>query len=69
MRSPEEEKALRRQLDLAIGRALVDQDFENELLADPAKAVDTPALGDVHVGSLSRLAQLLLDRFWASSSG
>jgi hypothetical protein len=67
--SPEEEKALRRQLDHAIGRALVDHDFADELITDPAKALDAPALSDVHAGSLVSLAHLLLDQFWASTSG
>lgn len=66
---PEQEKALRRQLDQAIGRALVDHDFAAELISDPAKALDSPALGDVHAWSLLSLARVLLDRFWGVDVG
>jgi hypothetical protein len=65
--SPEKEKALRRQLDRAIGRALVDRDFADELMTDPSGTLGAPALDDVHAGSLLSLARVLLDRFWSTS--
>jgi hypothetical protein len=61
--TPVEEKALRRQLDSAIGRALVDADYEAELLARPQVELGTREVASSYT-TLPELAQHLLRLFW-----
>jgi hypothetical protein len=68
------ELALRRQIDHAIGRALVDPDYAATLLAQPGVALDTPgclshqfrALQNIRVSSLRDFAREVRELFWPS---
>ena len=61
--SPQEEKALRRLLDQAIGRALVDYEFAHELMTDPAKALEVPALGFAWTDATATQVYTVFDLF------
>ena len=61
--TPTEERDLRQRLDDAIGRALVDHDYADDLLARPQKELGTQALAD-NYATLRELAQHLLRLFW-----
>jgi hypothetical protein len=61
--TPSEERDLRRRVDVAISRALVDRDYAADLLARPQTALDTHKV-DGKYTRLSALAQHLLRLFW-----
>jgi hypothetical protein len=68
--TPEHERELRQQLDRAIGRALVDNEYAAALLANPVRSVDAEELNAIHASSLHDLACQAMDLFWlVSSSG
>ena len=67
------EKELRRQIDRSVSRALVDGDFAQSLLSNPAVAVEergcTPQqykqLLQIHASSLSDFAHQAQSLFWS----
>ena len=61
--TPAEERDLRQRLDAAIGRALVDHDYADSLLARPQEALDCQGLADNYT-ALRDLAENLLRLFW-----
>jgi hypothetical protein len=61
--TPSQERDLRHQLDGAIGRALVDADYEVELLRRPQENLGTREVAGSYT-TLSELAQYLLRLFW-----
>jgi hypothetical protein len=65
--TPAVEQELRRLLDGAIGRALVDRDYEAELLARPQVTLGSPEL-DSEYTTLRELAQHMLRLFWPAQS-
>ena len=64
--APSEERDLRRHLDSAIGRALVDREYADELLARPQTTLDIQEVAD-NYSTLRELAQHLLWLFWPAS--
>jgi hypothetical protein len=68
------ESELRRQVDRAIGRALVDDDYAAALLAHPAVALGAPGcllrqyleLGEIRASSLQDFASQALEVCWPS---
>jgi hypothetical protein len=55
---------LRRRIDLALGRALIDGEYAARLLADPALMLDIQELGSTPNGSLQELAARASAVFW-----
>jgi hypothetical protein len=64
MTNRRQELALRRQIDLAISRALVDHEYAAGLLARPAQTLDIQDLGNLPRGSLQELATHAQDIVW-----
>lgn len=68
-------RALQRQLDLAVGRAMIDQAYAKRLLADPSVALGeadcAPAqrrtLSKITSSTLPELAEALVSQFWGTS--
>jgi hypothetical protein len=63
--TPSEERDLRRRVDGAISRALVDPDYAADLLARPQATLGTHAV-DGKYTTLHELAQHLRRLFWPS---
>jgi hypothetical protein len=61
--TPSEKRDLRRRVDGAISRALVDCDYAAELLARPRETLGTKAVA-IKYTTLHELAQHLLRLFW-----
>lgn len=67
-----EERRLRREIDRAVGRALVDHSFAACLLAQPTLAVEAAVCGQpeyfpvchLQAHDLDGFARLMLDQFW-----
>jgi hypothetical protein len=57
------ELRLRRAVDRAVGRALVDRTYERQLLADPAAALG-PGAGGVYALDLEQFALQMHLRLW-----
>jgi hypothetical protein len=72
---PVGERDLRRQLDLAVARAVVDPDYADRLLADPTLVLDgggcTPQqhlqLREIRASSVRDFARQAVSLFWPTS--
>jgi hypothetical protein len=72
-----QERRIRRQIDRAVGRALVDDGFAARLLAEPALAVDADVCGQAHcrdgcccrAEDLADFARQMITRFWGPAQG
>jgi hypothetical protein len=65
--TPSQERDLRHHLDSAIGRALVDPDYEVELLRRPQENLGTQEVAGSYT-TLQELAQHLLRLFWRAGT-
>jgi hypothetical protein len=63
----DDKRAVRRRIDLALSRALIDPEYAVALLARPAQTVGVQELGDTSYGSLQELAYRARAVFWDQS--